>query len=480
MPETDGLIRVLRTAGLAAVVSGAGPSILVLASDPAQRLDAALIVEDAADTAWQACCWPSTSGVLQWYRIVGDGCPLGIVVHGRGASRHRSQVLADSPPSRRRSVRVSRPHRALPGKLLLSLCACLRHAHRHDPQCDQFSWVRNLRQGKGTSPVTDAPSTPPAWRTRPTRRPSSSPSSRPSPPSSASRRDPNFEKENSWRPSRPTGRRRGQPHARRRRHRRRRARADEPPPDAEPPRPARRRCTRGAAAHATRPSAAPSAAPEASVRPTDVPTTPRRPRPRAGASRVGDERDRSGAADVNAGDAGVGLVPEAEPRGSRGRSRRRAEELAAAPTRAPVPRSPPRRRRGRAARRREPRQGRSRSRGRRGGEPATERPRRRRPQKQGERRQNGDRQAQQGGSSARATTPGSQGDDRQQQADGGQRPRQQAATSRAATSRVSASRAATAGRRRRRGGRSRYRDRKRRGRAASATTSSPRSPRTTC
>lgn len=41
MPETESLIAKLRSAGHAAVVSGAGPSVLVLASDPAQRLEAA-------------------------------------------------------------------------------------------------------------------------------------------------------------------------------------------------------------------------------------------------------------------------------------------------------------------------------------------------------------------------------------------------------------------------------------------------------
>jgi homoserine kinase len=41
MPETDSIIRVLREHGHAAVVSGAGPSVLVLASDPHQRLEAA-------------------------------------------------------------------------------------------------------------------------------------------------------------------------------------------------------------------------------------------------------------------------------------------------------------------------------------------------------------------------------------------------------------------------------------------------------
>lgn len=54
MPETDRLIRVLRAAGHPAVVSGAGPSILVLASDPSERADAIRIVEESAETAWQA------------------------------------------------------------------------------------------------------------------------------------------------------------------------------------------------------------------------------------------------------------------------------------------------------------------------------------------------------------------------------------------------------------------------------------------
>jgi homoserine kinase len=54
MPETDRLIRVLRGAGHPAVVSGAGPSILVLASDPSERADAIRLVEGAAETAWQA------------------------------------------------------------------------------------------------------------------------------------------------------------------------------------------------------------------------------------------------------------------------------------------------------------------------------------------------------------------------------------------------------------------------------------------
>lgn len=52
MPETDALIRVLRGHGLAAVVSGAGPSILVLGSDPAQRLVAADLIARHAETPW--------------------------------------------------------------------------------------------------------------------------------------------------------------------------------------------------------------------------------------------------------------------------------------------------------------------------------------------------------------------------------------------------------------------------------------------
>jgi homoserine kinase len=53
MPETDALIQVLRKNGLAAVVSGAGPSILVLGSDPAQRLRAAELVAENSTTPWQ-------------------------------------------------------------------------------------------------------------------------------------------------------------------------------------------------------------------------------------------------------------------------------------------------------------------------------------------------------------------------------------------------------------------------------------------
>jgi homoserine kinase len=54
MPETDRLIGMLRAAGHAAVVSGAGPSILVLSADPSQRLRAAELVADQAEQHWTA------------------------------------------------------------------------------------------------------------------------------------------------------------------------------------------------------------------------------------------------------------------------------------------------------------------------------------------------------------------------------------------------------------------------------------------
>ncbi|MEO6199798.1 MAG: homoserine kinase [Cryobacterium sp.] len=54
MPETDRLITLLREHGFAAVVSGAGPSVLVLASDPGQRLVAAELVAAESETPWQA------------------------------------------------------------------------------------------------------------------------------------------------------------------------------------------------------------------------------------------------------------------------------------------------------------------------------------------------------------------------------------------------------------------------------------------
>ncbi len=54
MPETNSLIQVLRKHGLAAVVSGAGPSILVLASDPSQRLVAADLVAKNSANHWES------------------------------------------------------------------------------------------------------------------------------------------------------------------------------------------------------------------------------------------------------------------------------------------------------------------------------------------------------------------------------------------------------------------------------------------
>jgi len=54
MPETNRLITLLRERGFAAVVSGAGPSILVLASDPGQRLVAAELVAAESETPWRA------------------------------------------------------------------------------------------------------------------------------------------------------------------------------------------------------------------------------------------------------------------------------------------------------------------------------------------------------------------------------------------------------------------------------------------
>ena len=54
MQETGDLIEVLRSHGLAAVVSGAGPSILVLGSDPAQRTLAAELVAEHAASPWQS------------------------------------------------------------------------------------------------------------------------------------------------------------------------------------------------------------------------------------------------------------------------------------------------------------------------------------------------------------------------------------------------------------------------------------------
>ncbi len=52
MPATNDLVQRLRAAGFAAVVSGAGPSVLVLADGPGQRL-AAVEAAAGADTPWQ-------------------------------------------------------------------------------------------------------------------------------------------------------------------------------------------------------------------------------------------------------------------------------------------------------------------------------------------------------------------------------------------------------------------------------------------
>jgi len=76
MPETDRLITLLRENGFAAVVSGAGPSILVLGSDPSQRQAAAKLVEEAAQTRWQ---------------------PLMLAVDFKGATVTRVEAPADTP-----------------------------------------------------------------------------------------------------------------------------------------------------------------------------------------------------------------------------------------------------------------------------------------------------------------------------------------------------------------------------------------------
>jgi homoserine kinase len=53
MPETDRVVRELRARGFAAVVSGAGPSILVLADGPGRRLEAAEVAASVSDTPWE-------------------------------------------------------------------------------------------------------------------------------------------------------------------------------------------------------------------------------------------------------------------------------------------------------------------------------------------------------------------------------------------------------------------------------------------
>lgn len=53
MPETAVLVRALREHGFAAVVSGAGPSVLVLADGPGKRAEAAALVASVSDTPWE-------------------------------------------------------------------------------------------------------------------------------------------------------------------------------------------------------------------------------------------------------------------------------------------------------------------------------------------------------------------------------------------------------------------------------------------
>ena len=54
MPETNSLVHILRGHRFAAVVSGAGPSILVLASQPSDRAAAAELVAQHAESPWRA------------------------------------------------------------------------------------------------------------------------------------------------------------------------------------------------------------------------------------------------------------------------------------------------------------------------------------------------------------------------------------------------------------------------------------------
>ena len=52
MQDTDDLLQKLRNQGFAAVVSGAGPSVLILCSDPSQRAEVASIVESHGGGSW--------------------------------------------------------------------------------------------------------------------------------------------------------------------------------------------------------------------------------------------------------------------------------------------------------------------------------------------------------------------------------------------------------------------------------------------
>lgn len=53
IPETYALVGALRARGFAAVVSGAGPSVLVLADGSGGRLEAAAVAEEATSGTWQ-------------------------------------------------------------------------------------------------------------------------------------------------------------------------------------------------------------------------------------------------------------------------------------------------------------------------------------------------------------------------------------------------------------------------------------------
>ncbi|WP_119698229.1 homoserine kinase [Microbacterium halotolerans] len=54
MPETHRLVTALRKAGFAAVVSGAGPSVLVMADGPGRRLEAVDVANTVTDTPWES------------------------------------------------------------------------------------------------------------------------------------------------------------------------------------------------------------------------------------------------------------------------------------------------------------------------------------------------------------------------------------------------------------------------------------------
>lgn len=54
MPETYALVQALRQEGFAAVVSGAGPSVLVLCDGPGRRLEAVAVATRVTDTPWDA------------------------------------------------------------------------------------------------------------------------------------------------------------------------------------------------------------------------------------------------------------------------------------------------------------------------------------------------------------------------------------------------------------------------------------------